>query len=62
MNIKIRELKIAITNHLKGIDLPIEVKRLVLKEIYDDISEAADAEIREELKEREKQEGGLKDE
>lgn len=52
MNIKIRELKVSIIKHMQGIDLPIEVKRLVLKDIYDDISREADAEIRKELEER----------
>lgn len=52
MNIKIRELKVSIIKHMQGIDLPIEVKRLVLKDIYDDISREADAAIRKELEER----------
>ena len=58
MNIKIRELKIAIVKHIQGIDLPSEVKRLVVKEIYDEISAEADAEIRKELEKRDKQERG----
>lgn len=58
MNIKIRELKITITNHLKAIGLPAEINRLVLKEIYEEISAEADSEIRKELSEMEQKGDG----
>ena len=52
MNLKIRELKVTIENYLRGIDLPPEVKRMVLKEIYENAEMSANQAIAAELKER----------
>lgn len=52
MNLKIRELKATIENYLRGIDLPPEVKRMVLKEIYQSAEAAANEAIAAEIEER----------
>lgn len=57
MNLKIREMKITIENYINGVDLPPEVKRMVLKEIYDEISTESNKAITAELAEREAQKG-----
>ena len=53
MNLKIREFKISIENYINEADLPPEVKRIVLKEIYDGIDREANLAVSVELKERE---------
>lgn len=53
MNLKIREFKVSIETYINETDLPPEVKRIVLKEIYDGIDREANLAISEELKERE---------
>ena len=42
MNLKIRQFKVDIESYIKTTDLPPEVKRLVVKEIYDKIADEAD--------------------
>lgn len=54
MNLKIREFKIVIENYINSNDLPPEVKRMVLREIYQSAEVAANAAISEELEAREK--------
>lgn len=56
MNLKIREFKVSIENYVWGSDLPPEVKRMVLKEIYESVEEAAAKAISAEIKEREEKE------
>ncbi len=62
MNLKIREFKISIENYIKNTDLPSEVKRMVLKEIYESVSAEADEAVREEIAERDSAERGGADE
>lgn len=52
MNLKIREFKISLENYINTTNLPLEVKRIVLKEIYDSIEREASVAISKELKER----------
>lgn len=56
MNLKIKEFKIALSNYINEMDLPEEVKRMVLKEIYDEIEKKANDAILLELNKRESQE------
>lgn len=58
MNLKIREFKITLSNYINEIDLPEEVKRMVLKEIYAEIEKKANDAILLELNKRESQEKG----
>ncbi len=55
MNLRIREFKLTVENYIENIDLPEEVKRMVLKEIYENIINAANEAISAELNERESQ-------
>lgn len=52
MNLKIREFKVSIENYVNGSDLPPEVKRMVLKEIYQSAEAAANEAISAEIAER----------
>lgn len=51
-NLKIREMQITLKKYIEEICLPVEVKRLVLKEIYNTISDKADKAISVELKDQ----------
>lgn len=62
MNLKIREFKVSIENYVNGSDLPPEVKRMALKEIYDTISAEADMVVRKEIEERDSAERGEENE
>lgn len=62
MNLKIREFKVSIENYVNGTELPPEIKRMVIKEIYDTLSVEADRAVREEIEERDSAEGGEGDE
>lgn len=55
MNLKIREFAITIENYIKNNDLAPEIKRMVLKEIYENAINAANDAISAELDERESQ-------
>lgn len=52
-SIKVKDFEFTLTKFIKDYDLPMEVKRLVLKEIYDDINEEATKECIDQAKERE---------
>lgn len=56
MNLKIREFKLSIENYIEKTELPTEVKRMVIKEIYENISSLANEEISKEIEIREKEE------
>lgn len=56
MNLKIREFNITLENYINNTDLPLEVKRMVLKEIYDRVSAEADKSIIAEISERDEKE------
>lgn len=56
MNLKIREFKLTLEKYISGSDLPPEVKRMVLKEIYESAEREAMEAIAAEIKEREEQE------
>ena len=47
-NLKIRMLREKLINDLNEVDLPIECKRLVLKEIMSSVNDAADGQIQKE--------------
>lgn len=53
MNLKIREFKVTIENYTNEVDLPPEVKRIVLKQIYEGVEREANLVISKELKDRE---------
>lgn len=57
MNLKIREFKVTLENYINNTDLPPEVKRMVLNEIYESADRSASEAIAAEIKEREEQEG-----
>lgn len=60
MNLKIIEFEITLKNYINSVDLPQEVKRLAMKEIYEEISASADAAVSAELDEREAAESEAK--
>lgn len=60
MNLKIREFKLSIENYIEKTELPTEVKRMVVKEIYENIFSLANEEISKELESREKEEKEVK--
>lgn len=62
MNLKIREMVATLKKYIEGVGLPAEVKRMVLKEIYESVSAEADEAVREEIAERDSAEKGGKDE
>lgn len=62
MNLKIREFKVTLENYINNIDLPPEVKRMVLKEIYNTVYAEADRAVREEIETRDSVERGEKNE
>lgn len=49
MNLKIRLFKQAIVNFIEGSDLPIEVQRLILGEIYNEVEKQSNETISIEL-------------
>lgn len=49
-NIQIRQFKNQIITFMNGIPLEVEVKRLVIREILDELTIATEAEIQNELK------------
>lgn len=55
MNTAIREFQQSIINFVNETNLPIEVKRLVLIDITQQVCEAADNEIKNELSQRSKE-------
>lgn len=57
MNLKIREFKLTLENYISGCDLAPEVKRMVLKEIYESAEAAANEAIAAEIKGREEEKG-----
>ena len=62
MDLRIREFQNAIEVFVKNSDLPMEVKRLVMNEIMDKITQEADNEIKFQILEREKAEAKLSEE
>lgn len=57
MNLKIREFKLTLENYIVGNDLPPEVKRMALKELYESVERSANEAIAAEIKERDEKEG-----
>lgn len=51
-NLEILEFKQTIISYTNQIQLPVEVKRMVFKEILDDLQTLSNQEIRRELEER----------
>lgn len=62
MNLKIREFKLTLENYIGQNDLPPEVKRIVLREIYQSAEAAANEAIAAEIAERDTTEGVEEDE
>ena len=62
MDLRIREFQNAIEVFVKNSDLPMEVKRLVMNEIMDKITQEADNEIKFQILEREQAEAKLSEE
>lgn len=62
-DLMIRAFREDLVRLINGVPLPMEVKRLVLKEIYQDVSEKANASINESLMalEKKKQEDANKE-
>lgn len=57
MNLKIREFRLALENYISNTEIPVEVKRMVLKELYTNTLSAANDAISAELDERERKDG-----
>lgn len=57
LNIEILEFKQAIQNHVRGSNLPDEVKRMVLEQIYKEQELITYEVMKQEIEERDKQEG-----
>lgn len=55
-SIQVKDFEVTILNFVSGYDLPMEVKRLALKEIYDQVSTLANTEMLEQAKSREEKE------
>lgn len=53
MDFEIRKLKMGLINYLDKVELPAEVKRMVVKEVYEDAERKAEASIRRILDEEE---------
>ena len=53
-SIKVRDFSMTIENYIDTFDLPMEVKRLALLEVYQKTKEKADSEIYKEALERSK--------
>lgn len=51
-NLEILEFKQTIISYTNQIQLPVEVKRMVFKEILDDLHTLSNQEVRRELEER----------
>lgn len=58
MNLKTREFSLSLKKYIESVDIPMEVKRIALKEIYEDIAKRSDEAISNELNEREKEKEG----
>lgn len=55
-NIEIREFKLNLENYINGSIFPLEVKRMVLKEIYEDVEQKSNIAMMAEIKERDESE------
>ena len=51
-DLKIREFQMSITSFINQSDLPMEVKRLCMLDILNQLQTAADTEIRQQIQER----------
>lgn len=55
-NIEIREFKLTLEKYINNNGLPIEIKRLVLKEVYEEVEQKTNEMMMLEIKERDGQE------
>lgn len=55
-NLQIAEFRKAITDFIGKSEIPSEVKRMVFREIYDDMSQRAKADLIAEINERDQEE------
>lgn len=51
-NIEIREFKLTLKKYIDNNGLPIEIKRMVLKEVYEEVEQKTNVVMMEEIKER----------
>lgn len=54
-NLQIREFSQNIINYINSVDLPIEVKRFVIKDIYTQVEIESGRIVNEEIKEKERE-------
>lgn len=52
MNLKIREFALSLEKYVESADIPWEVKKMVLKDMYETAKEKADQAVLEEIEER----------
>lgn len=55
-NIEIREFKLTLKKYIDNNRLPIEIKRMVLKEVYEEVEQKTNEMMMLEIKERDGQE------
>lgn len=56
-SLEVITFKKTIEDYVKSVDMPMEVKRLVIKEIYEDVHKKALEEVMSEISEREENNG-----
>lgn len=56
MNLKIREFALSLEKYVESADIPWEVKKMILKELYENAIEQADRVVLEELDKRDSEE------
>ena len=59
-NIEIREFKLAIENYIQNSKMPLEIVRMVLKEIYEEVEQKTNEIMLSEIKERDLKEQEVK--
>lgn len=55
-SLKVRELKTTLLTYLEKQDVPLEVQRMVLKEVLESVTEKANMEIIAQIQERDRKE------
>jgi len=53
-SIDVREFKLTISNFVNNSELPDEIKRMILREIYEEAEQKANLTIMEEIRERDR--------
>ena len=60
-SVDVKDFQYALETFIAKNELPLECKRVILKQIYDDIKAKADAEVFQQLQEREAEERAKKE-